>query len=90
MSTLSTDVPPKMLGSQKLRKRTLDDKEFVASYMACALVEGVTGEFRARSFSRILCVLPRFYARLEAGGSVGIVGAWVAKGRIVELEKIIC
>jgi hypothetical protein len=35
--------------------------------------------FEAGLFSRILCVLPTFPPVYEAGGSVGIVGAWVAK-----------
>ncbi len=75
LSPLSTYVTHKMLGSQKLRKRILDDANRVAFYVPCALVEGATGEFRARSFSRILCVFAQISACLRGWRKRWAVGA---------------
>src|SRR5580765_6133040 len=76
LSPLSTYVTHKMLGSQKLRKRILDDANRVAFYVPCALVEGATGEFRARSFFPDFvrfCPDFRLFTRLaEALGSWGL------------------
>jgi len=76
LSPLSTYVTHKMLGSQKLRKRILDDAIRVAFYVPCALVEGATGEFRARSFFPDFvrfCPDFRLFTRLaEALGSWGL------------------
>ena len=76
LSPLSTYVTHKMLGSQKLRKRILDDANRVAFYVPCALVEGATGEFRARSFSRILCVFAQISACLRGWRKRWDRGAW--------------
>ena len=88
LSPLSTYVTHKMLGSQKLRKRILDDAIRVAFYVPCALVEGATGEFRARSFFPDFvrfCPDFRLFTRLaEALGSWGL--GW-RKGELSDWKK---
>ena len=79
LSPLSTYVTHKMLGSQKLRKRILDDANRVAFYGPCALVEGATGGSEPGLFPGFCAFWPRFPPVYEAGGSVGILGPAAAK-----------
>ena len=87
LSPLSTYVTHKMLGSQKLRKRILDDANRVAFYGRCALVEGTTGEFRARSFfPDFVRFCPDFRLFTRLAEALGRGGLWDKKGRLVGLE----
>ena len=65
-----------MLGSQNLKKRTLDAANRVAFYGPCAPVAGVTGMFRARSFFPDFVRFARIPPVYEAGGSIGFGLAW--------------
>ena len=89
LSPLSTYVTHKMLGSQKLRKRILDDANRVAFYVPCALVEGATGEFRARSFfPDFVRFCPDFRLFTRLAEALGRGGLWDKKGDLSDWNKL--
>src|SRR5882724_7295547 len=88
LSPLSTYVTHKMLGSQKLRKRILDDAKRVAFYRSCAPVESATGKFRARSFFPDFVRFARISARSRGRRKRWGVGALGGeKGELSDWKK---